>query len=374
MLDKGRISSVQLMLLLFMAEMATVFLFVPGIVAREAGRDGWLSILIPVTLYGLLVALVCVALGRRYPRQVFTEYLPKILGMIPGKLLAAAYTLVFIHLTTVIVAEGVGFIHVAFLPETPFSVFTVVLASVAAYGVYLGIEVIARQNGLVFSVFVISVLFILALVANETRLINFRPFLEDGLIPILKGSMVPAAWRGEVFLILMLLPYLNRKEEALQTSLGTIIMSGVFAAAVFAGTIGVFGDLVASCLAYPVHSLISYISLADFLERIELLLVIIWIAGTIIKLAIFTHTCCIAAATTLGLNNYRHTIIPISIIIVIIATTVYHSHYRIVEFLTKFWPFYAYTIELIIPGLVLLIALLRKKRDDNEINAKLNKL
>ncbi|NPV89641.1 MAG: endospore germination permease [Firmicutes bacterium] len=365
MLDKGRISSVQLMLVLFMVEMATAFLLVPSIVAQAAGPDGWLSILGVATAYGLAVALICVALGKRFPFQVFTEYLPEVLGRVPGKLLAAAYTVVFIHLTSVVVGENSLFIHTAFLRETPLLIIDLMMVGAAVYGVYLGVEVLARANEVVFPIFILSITILLALVAREIDLDHLRPVLANGLLPVLKGAMVPAAWRGEVFFLLLLYPYLNQKNEALKSAAGTVLISGVFAAAVTAITIGVFSDLVASRQIYPVLNLARYISVAGILERLELYLIIIWMAGVIIKLAVFYHSCSVMAASTLGLKDYRVTVFPIALATIIISGRLYESDYlKLVEFLSKFWPFYGYTVELLIPGLILLVAVIRKKGGD----------
>lgn len=102
MLDKGRISSVQLLLLLIIADAATAFLYGPAASIQLAGRDSWLSVSALASVSGLAVALVSIGLARRFPQQVFTEYLPQILGGIPGKILAGIYAAVFIHYTAVV--------------------------------------------------------------------------------------------------------------------------------------------------------------------------------------------------------------------------------------------------------------------------------
>jgi len=91
MLDKGRISSVQFILLLFMMTSVTSFLFVSSIVAKSAGPDSWLSVSIVGPVFGLAVALVAITLAQRFPFQVITEYLSAAIGPIPGKAVALAY-------------------------------------------------------------------------------------------------------------------------------------------------------------------------------------------------------------------------------------------------------------------------------------------
>ncbi|MGB4504106.1 MAG: hypothetical protein WBI44_04345, partial [Syntrophaceticus sp.] len=75
MLDKGRISSVQLLLLLIITDASTAFLYGPAAAIQLAGRDSWLSVSVFASVAGLVIALVCIWLARRFPQQVFTEYL-----------------------------------------------------------------------------------------------------------------------------------------------------------------------------------------------------------------------------------------------------------------------------------------------------------
>lgn len=361
MLDKGRISSVQLLFLLLIAELATAFLYVPAITSKAAGPDGWLSLLIPATIYASTVAATCVALSKRFPNQVFSEYLPEVIGQIPGKLLAAIYTGILIHITSVMVIEGAQFIQSNFLTETPVLVLQLVLVGVAVYGSYLGIEVIARHNELVFPIFILSLSSLIALVAKDIKLQNFLPVLENGVVPVLKGAMVPGVWRGEVFIMLWLYPYLNRKEEAYQSAFGMVFMATFVVTIVVSVTVGVFGDLYTSRLVYPVNVLARYISVAGILERLELFIVIIWVAGVIVKLAVFFHTAGIAATSTLGLKNYRVMLLPVALAAMIVGNIFYGNYVQVVDFLSQVWPFYGSTIELLIPVLILLLAVIRKK-------------
>jgi len=366
MLDKGRISSLQLLFLLSMTELATAFLYVPTITAKAAGPDGWISLLVPVTVYASLVVLVCVSLARRYPFQVFTEYLPDVVGTIPGKLIAGISTLVLIHITSVMVVEGAQFIQTNFLTETPVLVLQSVLALVAVYGASMGIEVIARHNEMVFPIFLLSLTTLILLVCKDINLNNFRPMLENGVVPVLKGAMTPAVWRGELYIILWLYPYLNQKKEDYQAAFGMVLLAGIVSTLVVATTIGVFGDLYTARLVYAANTLARYISVAGILERLELFIVIMWVAGLIVKLGIFFHTASIAAATTLNLKNYRILVGPVALTTIIIGNIFYGSYVQVVEFLSKVWPYYGGIIQLAIPGLVLLIAVLRKKGINNE--------
>lgn len=366
MLDRGSISSMQLFKLLVLVEVATAFLYAPSAVIQVAGRDCWISNTIIPSIFSLVVALICIALAKKFPQQVFTEYLPQILGRIPGKLLAAIYTAVFIHYTAVTINQGSTFIHVAFLRETPLLALDILGVLASVYGVYLGIEVIARQNELVWPLWILSLLTIVILVANEINPANFQPLLENGIWPIIKGSAIISPFRGELFLLLMLFPYLNKKKEAYKPALYYILVNAAIAGITSAVIIGVFGDMIPAYMTFATYDLARYISIAQFLERIQILIVVMWLAGVIVKMAVLFHSAAIATATTFGLKNYRVTILPILAITIVISRVFYSDQLELTNFLFNVFPYYGCTVELLIPALVLLIAAIFKKGDKSQ--------
>jgi len=211
-LDNGRISSVQLLFFFIVFETSTAILYTPARAATLDGPDSWLAVSLGDVWYGLLIVLVAVALGKRFPFQAFPEYLPEILGKVTGKLLAAAYVLGFTYLSSVLLSEGSTFIHIVLLNMTPPVVLDTVLAAVAAYGAYLGIEVIARENELALPAWALVVVLLLFMAARDMNFGNLKPVLENGLLPVLRAGAFHSAWRGEVFLLVMFYPYLNQKQ------------------------------------------------------------------------------------------------------------------------------------------------------------------
>ncbi len=366
MLDKGRINSIQLLLLLVMAELATSLFTVPSRAIMAAGPDSWISLLVVTGLYGLLVAWVTLTLSQRFPTRVFTEYLPDIVGRVPGKILTAIFAILLMHISGGILSQGSAFVHIAFLRETPSLLLDMVFMGAAFYGAYLGIEVIARHTVLLFAFFTVSVLVVVLLVLPDVNIDNFLPVLENGYMPVILGAKDASAWRGEVFLILMFYPYLNLKQEASKAAYGTIIIAVVFSTLITMTVIGVFGSEVASTQLYTVFKLARYISIAQFIERIDILIVIIWIAGVILKLAIFQHAAGIAAATTLGVKNYRWPLLGSAIISTAMALIFFGNQAQFDYFFDKIWPLYAYSIELFFPALILILALLLNKKGVNE--------
>lgn len=364
MLEKGKIGSVQLLFLLVIFDGATSFLYAPTPTTKAAGHDSWLALSLVPALYAALVVLAALALARRFPHQVVTEYLPEIIGRIPGKLLAAVYTCFLILLASAILCQATFFIQIAILRETPPLALGLILSAVAAYGAYLGIEVIARQNEMIWPLWIFSIIFLGALALKDLNLLNLRPFLENGVLPVIKGGLLSIGYRGEVFLILMLFPYLGWKDEAAKAAAWYLLITTIFHASALALTIGVFGDAVTSHMLFPYYELARYISISQFFERFQSLIVVIWIAGTVIKLAGFLHTCCIAAATTVGAKGYRPFVLPFAALALLVCLLLHRDYLKTNQILFKQMPYICFAFQLLIPGFLLLLSGLNPRKEE----------
>ena len=161
--------------------------------------------------------------------------------------------------------------------------------------------------------------------------------------------------------MLMLYPYLNQKHEALKTGLLYLGSVMILAGTVHAVIVGVFGGPVTAHLIYPFELLVGYVSLGNWLERLEIVVIIFPIAAYSIKLAVIYHSAGIAVASTLGLKNYRITLIPIALMAIILSRVLYGTYLKLSNYLFHDWPIEALIVELAIPALILLIAVIRKK-------------
>lgn len=360
-LEGGRVNNRQAALILpFLIVMPTAVLFVPAITATFAKQNGWLSLLVVATSYGLLVALVVVKLGLRFPGQTVVEYAPEILGPFLGKLVGAGFVFLFIHFNAVIIREYSSFLVTAFMPETPQAIFIVTQVLLAAIAVRGGLEVICRAGEWVFAVFILSMVIILGLVLHDADFTQLLPVLENGVRPVIHGGLSPSGFRGEVMLMLMFLPYINMPQKSMKYLLASILLMGIALAEATAVTTAVFGEITEN-LTFPFFSLARYIALFGFIERLESLILVMWVAGVSIKVAAFYYVAALGAAQLFNLRDYRPVVLPIGVLLAAWSVGLFANSRELVEWINTSFPPYAFTFQLGIPSLLLLVAVLRKK-------------
>lgn len=85
------------------------------------------------------------------------------------------------------------------------------------------------------------------------------------------------------------------------------------------------------------------------------------IAVVIIKLAILLHITGIAVASTMDMESYQLTLIPIALITIILSRVQFGTYLKLSNYLFHILPIAILITGLVIPALVLLIAMIRKK-------------
>ncbi|MFC4769275.1 GerAB/ArcD/ProY family transporter [Effusibacillus consociatus] len=105
------------------------------------------------------------------------------------------------------------------------------------------------------------------------------------------------------------------------------------------------------------------ISIADFLEHLESIVMAVWVAGAFVKISVFYYLLSLGTAQWLGLSNYRPLVLPLGIYIIVYSILVAPNLQELSSFLrTTNIPFNI-TITFAIPLLLLIVALIRKKAD-----------
>lgn len=360
MLKDIKISSKQAIYINITLVIATGWLSAPAFVAEKAKQDAWISFLI-ATLLSLPIAWIISKLSSLYPGKTLIEYLEEILGLWPGKVLAFLYLLWFIHITSIMYREYSEFLTDVYMPETPLVVFPVMTTLVIAYAVKKGLEVIARTLEVFFPWIIISVVLIFLLLIPNMDINRLLPIYDSNTISIFKGSLVPMGWMTEIFTFAMFIPFLTKPRHSFKVAAVSIILVGLNFLFNVIGSLLVFGALI-STMTYPVLNAARLINIAEFLQRPEPIIMVVWVAGGIMKIAIFYFVIVLGLAQWLKLKDYRPLVLPIGAILIALSMIIADNTLEISSFLANIWPFYSlFLFQFGIPIMLLIIALLKRK-------------
>lgn len=365
MLEDGRISALQTTGFLISIVLATALLFVPSVTAAYAGRDAWLSIL-PAGTIGAGIGLMAARLALRFPGETMIQYAPRLLGTIPGKIIGFLYVFYFFWAAYVILAEFHFLMGTAYLPRTPAVVHMGVLMLLAVYLVTRGLEVYCRVNGLILPALVAAVLIIFFSSVKEIKLESFQPVLENGLPPVLLGTLPPGAWLAETAAVLMLVPYITRSErrDATRAVLLAVFLVAIILELILVAVIGQLSATRTEVLLFPTFNLVRSIRFETLpiFERQDPLFMVIWIAGMLVKMGAFFYAGLLSLGQWLNLATYRPLAMPMAVLITALALQGFPNVIYLARYASETVPLVLLFANGGLTGILYLAALLRSRK------------
>lgn len=361
MLENGKISPRQTGELMFITILATIILFVPAITATLAGHDAWLATIVG-PMFGLVTLALVAWLGHKHPGQTLFQYSETILGKWPGKAVGLLYVWGFLHINSIIVREFGDFMTTSFMPNTPLSVFNFSLLFLCAWAVIAGLEAIARMNEFIILLVVSFLLLIIVLSTPNWDFGHLSPFFARGPMPILRASLVPAAWHGEIVLLAVILPFMTRPGRAFLAGTVAIFGSAALLTLGVIGALAVFGPELVASFRFPLHLFTRSINIGDLLTRFEPVVMTTWVAGVFIKASVFYYCAAIGLAQVLGLSEIRPVVFPLGVMMATLSISLFPDVAVLVEFLKETWPRYGISIYFLgLPLLLVTVTLIREK-------------
>lgn len=358
-LEKGKISSLQMAILLYPSIIATSIISVPSIVAHYAKNDLWMPPIL-ASVIGFVTVYIAYELHKLYPKQTVIELSEQIAGRFAGKIISL-YILVFYILATGHIVRGYSeFIISSFLTNTPLIVVTASMVLLCAFAVQGGLEVLGRIAMLFSPLFFLPILSFVIFLSPDFEMKNIFPILGNGFVPVIKGAIIPGGWFSEIFLIAFLLPYLSDAKKARKYGMLTVFAVMITLVVVNLTVLFVLGTTTASKV-FPLMNATRYVSLGGFMENLESIAMAVWIVGAFVKISVFFYASVLGTAQLLKLSDYRILIWPFSIIFVELAYWSIPNSAEYNSYLMTVLPFYGPIAQTILPLFLLLLAIGKNK-------------
>lgn len=279
-------------------------LILPGVLVKVARQEAWLSLIIAgagASLAGVLTCWIALQFGRHSPGEAARIGL----GRLPGALVSLFYAGCLLWISSLTLRQVQDFGESVILPGTPGILIGALMSLVALYGVWAGLEPLARFGFTVLAATLLLFGVLPLLLLREFRLLHVDPFLLRGILPVLDGSLTALDWLCQVVIGLSLIPHLNRPQQAIRWTLVGVAGATLILAFLAGLTVLIFGPILPSRLTYSTYYLFQAISLAQFMERVDVLVVLVWLTGMFIRIGLSLHAAAEAVADGLGLRSHR---------------------------------------------------------------------
>lgn len=336
-------------------------LIIPSILASASRQNAWLSAILSF-LIGLLLVALYSAVGSMYPRMNLAEYSEHIFGTWIGKAVSLSFVIFFLLLAALVLRNVGDFITTEMMPETPLEAIHVLMLLIVVMAVRLHLDVIGRAAEIFF--FAVTFIFFLttSLILPEAQVENIQPIFGEGIKPIIRGSI---SFVGTPFLelvvFLMLFPYVNHAKSAKKGFfIGTALAGFWLILSVLVSVLSLSATITELTI-YPTYYVVKRINVADFIQRVESTLAVLWFISIFFKITLCFYAALLALTEILNLKEHRSLTVPLALIIFVLSIIAYPNVAYYQQFTTTIWPLYTATMGLIIPLMLLGVGAFRKR-------------
>ena len=356
LLEKGRISSFQLSVLIIGFVFGSSVIITPG---GSAGYDAWIAVSIGL-VEGLLIAWIFTALAKQFKDKTIIEISFLVYGKFLGKCISLLFIWYLFHLGAMVLNNYIRFFNLEIYPNTPKTVGLLLLILVCASTVGRGIEVLARCSFILVAIFILVASADTFLLIPHTDLNNLMPVLDVSTGKLLWAAHGAASFPfAETVAFLMVLAFVDKSGKGPSAVTRGLLIAGFTLIIVAARNAAVLGQM-ASTYNYPTYLAAQLIDVGDVLTRLEVLVAINLITMGFIKISVLFYGTVLGLAQVFNLSSYRPIILPVGILMVILALTNVGNTIKMFDFADKGYPIYAVPFQIGIPLITLVVAKLRR--------------
>jgi len=363
---RERLSGYQLFVLAFFLLLGSTVVLGVG---TEAMQDAWIAVGASSVIGLAITAWYCMLLAR-HPGQSLYGMARRQLGAPAAALAAALYSVYFLTLSARVLRDFCELANTIIFQNTPIEFIALTFMLVIIYGIALGIEVLARTTEIFFPYTLgFAVLASLLLFAGgEVDLRNLLPLLAEGAEPVWK-AMFPTGITfpfGEMVTFLVIGATFSRKSPPFKPLMLGVAVSGLMLVFFAFLKVAVLGAEAVRRAEFPLLEAAKFVSIADFIERLDALIVFTMMMGLFVKSSIYFY-CGLSGLSYLSGKSYRTLALPIGLLVsvaaVLIASNIAEATFEGMK-VTAYWLHLP--MQFTIPFIIGLLSLLRGKTREAE--------
>ncbi|TDG00358.1 GerAB/ArcD/ProY family transporter [Paenibacillus piri] len=341
----------------------TSILITPSGLAISAKQDAWVACLIGIGM-NLATGLLYVLLGQRLGGQTLVQFCESTLGKWLGKAVSAGFVLFFYLLASLMVGDLGYFVTSQIMQETPMEVLQMLFMIVVVMAVRSGFIVYTRAALVFFPWLLLLFLVLIVPLAPKFQFRNFMPFLEYGFKPVLHGAFT--FWSLQELIVMLMFYPLVAGASVRRNGFATgILIGGAILLLTTIGSIAVLGQKLTANQLFPAYTLAKNISIGHFLERVEGIMISIWVLSIFLKIVLTFHAALIGFVQLLNLKSEKPLIAPLALGMIVLSLMCYPNTIYVNDYLGKNWGPFSSMFTLFLPlalyGISMIAGRLRNK-------------
>lgn len=326
----------------------------------EAGRDDWLAL----TLAAVMAAPVFLVYARiiyLYPGKNLYSILDILIGRFAGRIIGLLYIWYAFHLGTLVTVNFSEFMITVGLRHTPRIIPTLILLLLCAWIIKDGLDVIGRWSSLTLPVVVSFIVLTTLLLIPQLNASNLLPILENSS-KFLKGAFDSFSFPfAETIIFLLVISRFKSRASSFKIYFWGLLLAGGILLIITVRNMAVLGPDLLDSSYFPSHIVSRRIDVTDFLQRLEILVAVIFVFAGFTKISLCLLAACKGLAYLINMKDYRVVATPMAMLMINFSLIIYKSAMEMVAFVPVY-KYYAMPFQVFIPVIILILAEIRTRR------------
>ncbi|WP_246320257.1 GerAB/ArcD/ProY family transporter [Paenibacillus qinlingensis] len=293
--------------------------------------DAWFSYLISI-LYVFLIAGFFGYMVKLYPDKNIFEMSKEILGPWVGTIINLLILFHFWQIVVRDISSVSRFSSTLLLHTTPLEILILLTCVLLIYFGKTSVEVIARVNDLFYPLFVVTMMIMPLLLSNEFYLRLTTPLLTMPLQNWTASSILTLGSAGDIFILgafLHMLSNANHVRSAIRH--GSLLGFFLLTLILFV-IIAVLGPKMPASFSYPTYNLVQTIHVTDFLDRLDLVMLMIWYPTVTCKIITIYLALLLGISSLFNERNYPMINKPIALLLALSTCLSFKSTTELLSF------------------------------------------
>lgn len=289
--EKGKISIMQATILYLVLGYTALLRRTPGYAAEKAGQAGWLIPFLSIPVFTLLGFLFN-SLYKGYKGRSISlnGIIMDVFGKPLGTMAAAAYLFYMTLLTGFMMRLYTERLLSTIFPQTNINVFIIIMLILVSAALHYGLTVIARMSEIIFPVLLISFLMLTVAIIPQIDLYMITPVSINDVLPVAEGSLIVTSVLSHYSLLFFFSDRINiNKNNIKKSSILVSIYLGILNPIFFISCIGSLSPMVVANSSFPYLAVIKNIKLFSIIEKIEPVVITLWIMSDFIFISILIY-------------------------------------------------------------------------------------
>ncbi|WP_458353050.1 GerAB/ArcD/ProY family transporter [Peribacillus frigoritolerans] len=285
MKKSGKISTVQLSLIVITAVGLKNHVTILPHILPSAKRDGWISVLLALVLI-LIWCLFLFYIHKSTGQTNIFVWVETNIGKASGKILSIITSIFFASLAAVSLKEMIVWTKVSYLPITPPILEIILFTGLCFFLASTNIQTIVITNTFVLTAVIVFGVFVAIANIQFKDFSLLKPIMENGWSPVFSGMIYPLSGLIELIVILFMQQKVHGQLKYKVFALNAIILTWLILGPLI-GSITEFGPLEASRQKYPAFEQWGLVTLGRFIEHLDFLSIYQWLTGAFIRVSFF---------------------------------------------------------------------------------------